>query len=107
MGLLLSEALLWNWDRIPFTCPYLPGRRSPIHSALLYGIALSAFAYAGTLVEVAALKTLPGTFALFLTLTTAIFFLRHHRRRTSARGAPLKFDDLPEPEFQGLLLNPD
>src|SRR5206468_2152575 len=107
MCLILSEALLWNWDRIPFTCHYLPGKRNVIQSLILYGLALSFFAYIASVVELAALSSEQLTALLFLTLFAAFCFLRFHRRKTSVRGMLLKFDDVPEPEFQALALQPD
>ena len=107
MCLLLSEALLWNWDRIPFACPYLPGKRNLIQLLLLYGVALSFFAYVATLIEMSALSSPTRTLLLFLSLSAAFYFMRVHRRRILSRGLLLKFDDLPEPEVQTLRLEPE
>jgi hypothetical protein len=106
MCLILSEALLWNWDRIPFACPYLPAKRNIIQSLLVYALALSFFAYVATTIELAALASVPSTLLLFASLLAIFLFLRIHRRGSS-RGVLLKFDDLPEPEVQTLQLQPD
>jgi hypothetical protein len=107
MCLVLSEALLWNWDRVPFACPYLPGKHNLIQSLLLYGVALSFFAYVATIIEMFALASPTRTVLLFLGLLVAFYFMRLQRRRIGNHGILLKFDDLPEPEVQTLQLEPD
>lgn len=107
MSLVLSEALLWNWDRIPFTCPYLPGKRHFIQSLLLYGIALTFFAYAATTIEMSTLPFPGRRFALYGFLFATFAFLRFHRKKNWTSGIVLKFDDLPEPDVQKLNLQPE
>lgn len=107
MSLVLSEGLLWNWDRIPFTCPYLPGKRYFIQSLLLYGIALTLFAYMATAVEMSTIQHPARRGALYGILFAALAFLRFHRKKNWTSGIPLKFGDLPEPDVQKLNLQPE
>ena len=106
MGLILSEGLLWNWDRVPFACPYLPGRHNLIQTLLLYAIALSCFAYNASIVEMQALVSLPRSLLLISILLVTFLYMRIHRQQVSSQGILLKFDDLPEPEVQTLQLQP-
>lgn len=107
MSLVLLEAVLWNWDRIPFTCPYLPGKRNLIQSFLLFGLALSSFAYFATYVEVLFLDSAMKTAGMFGVLIVAVVFMRVRRKESWSAGIPLKFDDLPEPEVHTLGLQPE
>ncbi len=106
MTLVLVEAVLWNWNRIPFTCPYLPGKQNLIQSSLIFGLALSSFAYFATSFEALILSS-PKIFLLLLALLVVVGFMRIHRRRSWSGGILLKFDDLPEPEVYTLGLQPE
>jgi hypothetical protein len=102
MCLVLMEGLLWNWSRIPFTCPYLPGRRNIIQSALLFGVALSVFAYVATSIELRLSNSLLAMAILFAALTTIFLFMQVQRRRSWTGGLWVRFDEQLEPEVQTL-----
>jgi hypothetical protein len=102
MCLVLMEGLLWNWNRIPFTCPYLPGKRNIIQSLLLFGVALSVFAYIATSIELRLRNSMPGMAVLFAVLTTIFLFMQVHRRRSWTGGLWVRFEEHLEPEVQTL-----
>jgi hypothetical protein len=102
MCLVLIEGLLWNWNRIPFTCPYLPGRRNIIQSALLFGVVLSVFAYVATSIELRLSNSFVGMAILFTALITVILFMQVQRRRSWTGGLWVRFEEQPEPEVQTL-----
>ena len=104
MCLVLMEGLLWNWSRIPFTCPYLPGRRNIIQSALLFGVLLSVFAYVATNIELRLSNSLFGMAILFAALTTIFLFMQVQRRRSWSGGLCVRFDEQLQGEVQTLEL---
>lgn len=100
MCVALSEALLWNWNRLPFTCPYLAGKRNLIQSGLIFAMGLSGFAYLAVTIAMLASDSAAATLALYAALAAVVAFLRFQRRRVSACTLFLRFDDMPEPDVQ-------
>ncbi|MCU1273058.1 MAG: hypothetical protein JWO48_489 [Bryobacterales bacterium] len=83
-GVLLIEALFWNFDKVPFTCSYFPGR---INLALLSGLYLYGFTnYSFQMADLEAwLERSWGYAALFFTVTlVALAFLWLRRPVQSA-----------------------
>lgn len=106
LALLLLEAMLWNWEKIPFTCPYLPGKRNMIQLLLLYWLSLSLFAYVMTTIERWCFRQSGRTIVLFVALLAAFLFVRRHRKEGWGEDR-LKFDDTPEPDVMTLGLQPE
>jgi len=102
MSLILLQSLLWNWDRIPFTCPYLPAKRNLIQSALLFGTALSGFAYIAARVGLRFSASVPAMTILLTALLAIWLFMRVQRRKTWTEGIWLRFDSEPDPDVQTL-----
>ena len=46
LALMLAAALFFDFDRIPFTCSHIPGRRGMALRAVLYWLAFSVYGYA-------------------------------------------------------------
>jgi hypothetical protein len=94
LGFLWAEALLRHWRRIPFTCSYVPGKRSVAQSSL---VGLSIFLIAstvGTAMETASLRgpsPTPGLVTVAVLSVVAVALRR--RRRRKWRETPLAFDD--------------
>ena len=104
MSLILLQTLLWNWDRIPFTCPYLPGKRNLIQSVLLFVTALSAFGYLAARVGLRFSASIPAMMILLSALSAVWLFMRIQRSKTWTGGIWLRFDDDPDPDVQTLNL---
>jgi hypothetical protein len=102
MSLILLQTLLWNWDRIPFTCPYLPGRRNLIQSALLFVTALSGFGYTAARIGLRLSASVPAMMILLAALLAIFLSMRVQRRKTWTGSIRLRFDDEPDPEVQRL-----
>ena len=98
-GALLIELLFWNFDKVPFTCSYFPGKLS---LALLAGIYLYGFTeYSFRMADLeSALDSRPWFALVFLTLSTGALTLLW-RRNSSA--ADVRFDG-NEPDIQTLNL---
>ncbi len=102
LAVLLAEILLLGFDKIPFTCTYLPGKAN---LKLLWPVYLGAFwayAYAMAKLEYALLAN-PASFGLFCAAATACTLaLRWFRRRQFRPGFRFRFEDLPEPAVRTL-----
>jgi hypothetical protein len=96
-GLLLTEALFWNFDKAPFTCSYYPGATN---LAILAGLALYGFtSYSFHMAELeAGLERTPGHAILFLAAAAAVLWLLGKRQASDGR---VRYDG-SEPEFQTL-----
>lgn len=99
-GVLLTEALFWSFDKVPFTCSYFPGK---INLALLGGIYLYGFTYYSfTMADFevwAAGNPLPGLVIVMVGVCALILLWR---RKTEVES--VRFDG-SEPAIQGLELS--
>jgi len=93
-GLLWAEALLHDWQRIPFTCSYMPGKHTVAQSAVV-GIGLFLIvSTVGSGIEVASLRArtpVPGL-TIVVVLSAVVAVLRRWRRKRWTQ-TPLMFDD--------------
>ena len=96
-GALLVEALFWNFDKVPFTCSYLPGK---VNLAVLAGLYL--FGFTSYSFQMAELETwLEGSIAyalVFLAFSLAVLGFLWRRRPVASA---VQFVDV-EPEIQTL-----
>ncbi len=93
-GLAWAEVLLRDWRRIPFTCSYMPGKRTVAQS---FVTALFLFLFVGTIGAVLEVTILRGR-ALVAPLVVAgvlgLFTIaQRYVRRREWRELPLMFDD--------------
>ncbi len=102
VSMLLIEALLVRFDKIPFTCTYLPGRANvkslwPAYLALFW-----VYAYALAKLEYGLLAG-PTRFVVFMAAVLAgAAALRWYDTRHLRPGFQFLFEDLPEPAVQTL-----
>ena len=95
---VLVEAALLRFDKIPFTCSYLPGKANLPYSAGLY---FAAFATYSTLMASVGYRALtkpgPQPLALLIaTLAALAIGCAWRKRQQVDNSGPLVFDDEPE-----------
>ncbi len=92
VGLVFVHGVLLDWQRIPFTCSYLPGKRFIGHSALIGVAACILFTVTGGgFVRLATVDATLGTIVAASLLLIA-YWLRGRRLLNWAR-TPLMFED--------------
>jgi hypothetical protein len=105
-GWLYTELLMWDWSRVPFTCSYIPAKGF-VPQAIVKGVLLFlAFTTAGAMLARASMHGRPVALVTGLLMVAAILALRHWRR-TTARAAPLEFEDALPSELNPLRLSPE
>lgn len=106
MGLLLVEIVLLRFVKVPFTCPYVPGRSRLRTLWPLYLTGFTTYAYSVARSELVLMDS-PRMFGLFVALVAASTGLLALYRRLYTRGQPgWAFDDRdPEEIFQGFQLS--
>jgi hypothetical protein len=99
-GALLTEALFWNFDKVPFTCSYFPGATNLAVLAGLYLYGFTNYSFMAADLE-ASLERNPAQAVLCLAAATAALMAiwRWHRP-----AAPIRFE-AGEPEIQTLELS--
>lgn len=99
-ALLCYEGIFFSWEKLPFTCSYLPGRTPMWILALKLMGSLTVL----PLVNLFLVECLfqAWLFVVVLAILTAVW-LRVRAMRREARGElRLKYDEAPEPAVQGL-----
>lgn len=105
LALILIEVLLVNFEKIPFTCSYLPGKGNITAFRVLYWLAFSIYAYSMAGLEYWLLR-LPILMVMFLVLVSPVLgWLVMRRKRFLAEGFRFVFEDLPEPAVRQLNLS--
>ncbi len=102
LSALLVEVLLMRFDKIPFTCSYLPGKANMKAFWPLYSLAFWAYGYGLAKMEYALLANPAGLALVCAAAVSATVALRRRRKRKLASGVPFLFEDLPEPVVQTL-----
>jgi hypothetical protein len=99
---LLVEVLLLGFEKIPFTCSYLPGKANVKALWPVYLLLFGAYAYALAKFEYRLLAN-PGWLVIFcLGSAAATAGLRWHNRRQYGPAFHFVFEDLPEPAVRTL-----
>jgi hypothetical protein len=96
------EFAFGSWEKLPFTCSYLPGKTPAWIVALeLFGLLIALPAISGAMVVC---LYNPWAFMPVLAVFGAFgLHLRRQRMRTWGRS-PLRYEELPEPVIHGLSL---
>jgi hypothetical protein len=99
---LLAELLLLRFEKVPFTCSYVPGKSNMPMYGILYFAAFLTYAYSMSTFEYKLLQR-PGAFAFFCMLAFgAIAMLIRRRVLLMREGYQLTWDDRAEPQVTTL-----
>lgn len=99
--LILVELMLWEWQKVPFVCSYLPGRRNVALTFILYWFGFSLYALAMTRFEVWSLRSFPR-WLVMVGLLLAIFAKVRELRRETWGLLPLKYEEEAEKAVETL-----
>ena len=107
LALILAELCLHKFDKIPFTCSYLPGK-SQVHLAILGALALLWFIVLSVIYERQALED-PARFIPALIGFAVVWAGLRWRTAAHARSeeAEVQFEEVAAPAVQVLGLNRD
>jgi hypothetical protein len=101
-GLLCYEAIFSSWEKLPFTCSYLPGKR-PMWMLALRLMALLALLPLVNAILLACLYNW-ALYAGVLLLLVAFWARVHRVRRESWGEGRLRYDEAPDPAIHSLNL---
>jgi len=92
LTLSIFEVLFYSWQKLPFTCSYIPGERP------LAGLVVKYMALLGVLVPILSVLTAVGNQALFLfpiylAMFAALWIWQRRRRREGWGEAKLIYED--------------
>jgi hypothetical protein len=105
-GLLFVEILLKNWDRIPFSCSYIPGKRFIPQSLLIGASAFLLMTGFGSAVVLLNLSK-PTAGPVPDTIVLAAVLILRRQRLALWRDHPLLFEDVLPTEVNPLRLSGD
>jgi len=100
-SLILMEALLIRFEKVPFTSSYLPGRQPLVETLLLYGMAVGLYVSILSSIVNWALEGPRAALGLFIVLLAIWLKVRKGRLDDLDIGR-LEFEELPEPAVQTL-----
>ena len=95
-SLTLMDLLLIQFEKVPFTSSYLPGRRPVIQTLLIYGASVGLYVSILGAIITASLRAPGATLGLFAVLLAVWFKVRSGRQENWQVGK-LEFEELPEP----------
>jgi hypothetical protein len=101
-GLLCYEAVFSSWEKLPFTCSYLPGKQ-PMWMAALKLLGLLALLPVVNAVLLACLYNWALFASVFLVLA-AVWVRFHRERREGWADIRLRYDEAPDPAIHSLNL---
>jgi len=105
-SLTLMDLLLIQFEKVPFTSSYLPGRRPVIQTLLIYAASLALYVSVLGGIITLCLRG-PGTiFGLFAVMLVVWLRVRWGRMENWKIGQ-LEFEELPEPVVQTLSISRD
>lgn len=102
LGLLSYDWFFSSWNKLPFTCSYLPGKTPGWILAVQFFAVVALVPVLQTLLLATLYSTL--TFAFVLSALIAAWMRVHALRRDGWIELRLKFDEAPEPAIHGLNL---
>ena len=101
-GLLCYEGLFSSWEKLPFTCSYLPGKK-PMWIVALQLLGLLALLPVVNAILLACLYNW-AMFAGVLLVLLAVWMRVHTIRREGLGEVRLCYDEVPDPAIHGLNL---
>jgi len=101
-GLLCYESVFISWEKLPFTCSYLPGK-TPAWIVFLQLLGLVSVLPVVCAILIASLYN-RIVFAVVAAILLAAWGRIHAIRKETWGEVPLMYEDLPEPEIRGLQL---
>lgn len=105
-SLTVAELLLYDFDRIPFTSSYLPGRRPLIQTVCIYGAAVAAYVVIlGGLIATSIDE--PPYYLLAFGLMLAVWARIRQQRLEHWQVGGLEYEELAEPAVQTLAIYRD
>jgi hypothetical protein len=105
ISILLAEALVLDFWKIPFTCSYPPGKANVTVLWIFYWAAFTTYAYSMASIE-AWMVLRPRRLVLFYLAAAAVWWgFERYRRRGDAVGFTLMFEDAPDPIVRTLGLS--
>lgn len=105
-SLILMELLLIQFEKIPFTSSYLPGRRPVIETLVLYGVGVTLYVTVLSGLVSWCLQQRGSTIALFAVMLAGWWRARTARLDDWKIGL-LEFEELPEPVVRTLKIERD
>lgn len=107
IGIMLVDISLVRFQKIPFTCSWLPGK-SRMHMALLAALGLLLVGKDAAALERSALRETRSMFLMLAILVLAAICLRRVVLTLANRERDaLRFEEEPPPLVMGLQLNHD
>jgi hypothetical protein len=102
LALLAYDWFFSSWDKLPFTCSYLPGKTPGWILAVQFFAVIAMV----SILQMLLLATLysPLAFAILLSAVIAVWTRVHALRRDGWTEMRLRFDEAPEPAVHGLNL---
>jgi hypothetical protein len=101
---LLVEALMWRFGRVPFTCPYVPGKANVRLFWPLYLTLFTTYAYTMAELEIWLLSR-PGLFAASIGFIAAAALVVSFASARAGRADLLAFEAEPEEQATTLALS--
>jgi hypothetical protein len=100
--LLLYESLFYGWQKLPFTCSYVPGQKNGFFVVLRFFTVLAVLPLVN-LIFVACVSN-PVAYTVVLTILLVVWYSIRRSRRDTWNYTPLQFIENPEPEIRALNL---
>lgn len=102
VALLCYESLFAEWEKLPFTCSYLPNK-TPAWTLALELLGLLTLLPVVNWILLSCLYR-PIAYIVILTVLTALWLRIHVERQENWNGLRLKYEEAPDPAVQGLNL---
>jgi len=105
-AMIVQDALLAGFEKIPFTSAYLPGQRPLIETVSLYGAAFGVYVVALGGIIVSAVRQ-QSTFLLALAILLAAWARLRWNRRIYGVMGEIEYEEIMEPAVQTLAIFKD
>jgi len=104
-ALLLFEFIFRRWQKLPFTCSYVPAKQEVWFVSLAYAMYLPVLALVAQLLLFGSGD--PAAFLALVVFEAAVWWWRRRRRRASSSANPLAYVEAPEDALMSLGLHAD